>query len=171
MYPVLVWSVFLSVVFCVVFCRSLFVLLSLFFWPLYCLFYRCTASNYPFGIFWPLHCLFYRCTASDYPFGIFWPLHCLFYRCTASNYPFGIFWPLYCLFYRCTASDYLPLVSSNFSCTFKEIVKQVFSDNWWFCHSTSTSSAIIYASAPHDINLVSRASMYVDGDIWWAVKS
>jgi hypothetical protein len=28
----------LSLVFCVVFCRSLFVLLSFFFWPLYCLF-------------------------------------------------------------------------------------------------------------------------------------
>ena len=28
-----------SLVFCVVFCRSLFVLLSFFFWPLYCLFF------------------------------------------------------------------------------------------------------------------------------------
>ena len=32
-------SVARSLVFCVVFCRSLFVFLSLFFWPLYCLFF------------------------------------------------------------------------------------------------------------------------------------
>ena len=32
------------------FCRSLFVLLSVFFWPLYCLVHlRCTASDYPFS--------------------------------------------------------------------------------------------------------------------------
>ena len=38
-----------SFVFCVMFCRSLFVLLSLFFWPLCCLW--CTESDYHFGIF------------------------------------------------------------------------------------------------------------------------
>ena len=38
--------------FCVMFCRSLFVLLFLFFWSLCCLFYfRFTASDYPFGIY------------------------------------------------------------------------------------------------------------------------
>ena len=34
-------------VFCVMFCRSLFALLNFFFWPLYC---RLTASDYPFDI-------------------------------------------------------------------------------------------------------------------------
>ena len=38
-----------SFVFCVMFCRSLFVLLSFFFWPLCCLW--CTKSDYHFGIF------------------------------------------------------------------------------------------------------------------------
>jgi hypothetical protein len=38
--------------FCVMFCRSLFVLLFLSFWSLCCLFYfRFTASDYPFGIY------------------------------------------------------------------------------------------------------------------------
>ena len=36
-----------SVVFCVMFCRSLFVPLSFFFWPLYCLFSWLPTFNYP----------------------------------------------------------------------------------------------------------------------------
>jgi hypothetical protein len=42
-----------SLIFCVAFCRSLFVLLSFFFWPLCCLsfFDLWTNSAYPFGIF------------------------------------------------------------------------------------------------------------------------
>ena len=48
------------------FCRSLFFLLSFFFWPLCCLSF----------FFWPLCCLFF----------FFWPLCCLFF----------FFWPLCC---------------------------------------------------------------------------
>jgi hypothetical protein len=44
---------------CLMFCRSLFVLLSFFFWLLYCL---------SFG--YCIICLLARFTASDYPFGI-----------------------------------------------------------------------------------------------------
>ena len=40
-----------SLVFYVVFCRSLFVLLSFFFWPLYCLSFDLRFQITPFGIF------------------------------------------------------------------------------------------------------------------------
>jgi hypothetical protein len=40
-----------SLVFCVVFCRSLFVLLSLFFCPLCYISFLISTSDYPFGIF------------------------------------------------------------------------------------------------------------------------
>ena len=40
-----------SLVFCVVFCRSLFVILYFLFWPLCCLFFFDTDSDYSFGIF------------------------------------------------------------------------------------------------------------------------
>ena len=41
-----------SLVFCVMFCISSFVLFHFFFWPFYCLsFFDFTASDYPFGIF------------------------------------------------------------------------------------------------------------------------
>ena len=40
-----------SQVFCVMFCRSLFVLLSFFYWPLCCLLLLFTDSDCPFGIF------------------------------------------------------------------------------------------------------------------------
>jgi hypothetical protein len=46
-------SVVRSLVFCVIFCRTLLVFLSLFFWPLYSFVYpfRFTDFHYPFGIF------------------------------------------------------------------------------------------------------------------------
>ena len=75
-----------TLVFCVVFCRSLFILLPFFFWLLHCLFF----CSFPFGYcivcsfvlflliialsvllffsFWLLHCLFF----------FFWLLHFLF---------------------------------------------------------------------------------------------
>ena len=66
-------------VFSVIFCRSLFVLLSFYSWPLH------SMSVFDIGVlitslwyFLPivLHVrLWYP--ASDYPFGIFWPLHCM----------------------------------------------------------------------------------------------
>ena len=40
-----------SLVFCVMFCRSLFVLMSFIFWPLCCLLLRFIDSDYPFGTF------------------------------------------------------------------------------------------------------------------------
>ena len=77
------------------FCRSLFVLLSFFFWPLYCLFFLNLRL-----LITPLvscgHCIISpSITASDYPFGICG--HCIISpsSITASDYPFGILWPLY----------------------------------------------------------------------------
>ena len=52
-----------SLVFCVVFCRSLFILLSIFFWPIVLFVLLFMDFDYPFGIsklflsFWPLYCL------------------------------------------------------------------------------------------------------------------
>jgi len=78
-----------SLVFCVVFCRSLFVLWSLFFWSLCCLsFGHCVVCLLAIvlSVFWPLCCLsFVHCVVcllsivlsvlrfmdSDYSFGIF----------------------------------------------------------------------------------------------------
>jgi hypothetical protein len=82
------------------FCRSLFVLLCFFFWPLCCLFFSnirilitplvsfghcavCSSSIYGFWLpLWYLLAIVLsvhlRYTDSDYPFGIFWPLCCLF---------------------------------------------------------------------------------------------
>ena len=57
-----------------VLCRSLSVLLSFFFWPLYCLSFFWPL--YCLSFFWPLYCLSF----------FFWPLYCL-----------SFFWPLYCL--------------------------------------------------------------------------
>jgi hypothetical protein len=48
---------FLIFSFMCIFCRSFYVLLYLFFWPLYCLFFF-DSDDY-FGIFWPLCCLFF----------------------------------------------------------------------------------------------------------------
>ena len=59
----------------VMFCRSLFVLLSFFFCPLCCLSFFDLLMDfvYPFGIFWPLCCLSFFDLLMDsvYPFGIF----------------------------------------------------------------------------------------------------
>ena len=70
------------------FCRSLFLLLYLFFWPLCCLFFFWPLCCLFF--FWPLCCLFF-----------FWPLCCLFFcllaivlsvlRFTDVDCHFGIF--------------------------------------------------------------------------------
>jgi hypothetical protein len=47
-------------VFSVIFCRSLFVLLSFYSWPLHCIACPSSISGFwlpPFGMFWPLHCM------------------------------------------------------------------------------------------------------------------
>ena len=102
-------------VFCVVFCRSLFVLLTF----VLSVFLRCTDSDYTFGIFWSLCCLslcdvrfwlhlwyllvivlfvFVRCTDSDYTFGIFWSLCCLsLWDVRILITPWVSFWSLCCL--------------------------------------------------------------------------
>jgi hypothetical protein len=70
-----------SLVFNVMLCRPLFVLLSFFFWPLYCLFFfdlRLLITSLWYLLAIVLSVLL-RFTASDYPFGIFWPLYCLFF--------------------------------------------------------------------------------------------
>jgi hypothetical protein len=79
------------------FCRSFFVLLYFFVWPLYCLFFYDIRNliDYPFGIVWPLCCLFFYDTRNliDYPLGIVWPLCCMFFYDIRNliDYPFGIF--------------------------------------------------------------------------------
>ena len=89
-----------GLVFCVIFCRSLFIL-----WF--------TTSDYPFGTFWlPLwYLLITPLVPSDYPFGIFWlPLwYLLITPLVSSDYPFGIIWlPLwYLLIIPLVSSDYL----------------------------------------------------------------
>ena len=84
-----------SLLFCVVFCRFLFVLLC-FILPLYCLsfdlrllitplvsFVHCIVCPSVYGFWLPLWYLLVivlsvlRLTASDYPFGFFCPLYCL----------------------------------------------------------------------------------------------
>jgi hypothetical protein len=70
-----------SLVLCLMFCRSLFVLLSFFFWPLCCLFFfdiRIMITSLVSCV----HCVV--CSSSIYgfwlpPFGILWPLCCLFF--------------------------------------------------------------------------------------------
>ena len=124
-----------SLVFNVMLCRPLFVLLSFFFWPLYCLFFfdlRLLITSLWYLLAIVLSVLL-RFTASDYPFGIIWPLYCLFFFdlrllitplvsfghcivCSSSIYsfwlpPFGIFWPLYCLFFFDLRLVITPLVT------------------------------------------------------------
>jgi len=77
---------------CVVFCRSLFVLSSVFFWPLYCL------SFHPF--------CFGHCIVC--PFILFVLAILLF---VLSSF---FFWPLYCLSFVDLQLLITPLVSSNF---------------------------------------------------------
>ena len=111
-----------SLVFCVMFCRSLFVLLLFFYWSLHCLSFFdlrllvtplvscghcivCYSSDYGFWL--PLWYLvdivlsvILRITVSGYPFGIFKLLTIILsflLRITASGYPFGILWTLCCL--------------------------------------------------------------------------
>ena len=103
----------LYLVFCVIFCSSLFVFLSFYFG-------RCIVCL----LFWPLYCLFFilAVVLSVFYFGrcivclLFWPLYCLSFilAVVLSVFYFGrcivclLFWPLYCLsflsfyFGRCT---------------------------------------------------------------------
>jgi hypothetical protein len=102
-----------SLVFCVVFCTSLFVIFLL--GIVLSVLLQCTASDYPFGILWTLHCLFFfdvqllitplvscgHCILWPSSMYSFWlPLWYLVaivlsvLRCTASDYPFGILLPL-----------------------------------------------------------------------------
>jgi hypothetical protein len=88
-------------VFCILFCRSLFVL---FFWPLYCLSFLdwwllitpLVSSDHPTGIFWSPHwyLLITPLVSSDYPTGIFWLPHwyLLITPLLSSDHPTGIFW-------------------------------------------------------------------------------
>jgi hypothetical protein len=127
-------------VFCILFCRSLFVL---FFWPLYCLSFLdwwllitpLVSSDHPTGIFWSPHwyLLITPLVSSDYPTGIFWLPHwyLLITPLVSSDYPTGIFWLPHCylLITPLVSSDHptgifwlphwylliTPLVSSNLS--------------------------------------------------------
>jgi len=56
-----------SLVFCVVFCRSLFIPLSFFFWPLHSSKYGRYVSYFRLDI---VLSILHRFTVSDYPFGI-----------------------------------------------------------------------------------------------------
>ena len=94
------------------FCKSFFVLLFFYFWPLYCLYLFdlrllitllvsfghcsvCTSVIYGFWLpFWYLLAIVLSVllwfTDSD-PFGIFWPLYCLYFFDFTDSDPFGIF--------------------------------------------------------------------------------
>jgi hypothetical protein len=114
-----------SLVFCVVFCTSLFVIFLL--GIVLSVLLQCTASDYPFGILWTLHCLFFfdvqllitplvscgHCILWPSSMYSFWlPLWYLVaivlsvLRCTASDYPFGYLVAIVFSVLRCTASDY-----------------------------------------------------------------
>ena len=116
-----------SLVFCVVFCTSLFVIFLL--GIVLSVLLQCTASDYPFGILWTLYCLFSfdvqllitplvscgHCILWAFSVYSFWlPLLCLvaivfsgLFRCTASDYPFGYLVAIvFSVLLRCTASDY-----------------------------------------------------------------
>jgi hypothetical protein len=94
-----------SLVFCVMFCRSLFVLLAIVLYVLLYLLLLITSlvsSDYFFGIFWlPLwYLLITSLVSSDYLFGIFWLSlwYLLITSLVSSDYFFGIFWlPLWYL--------------------------------------------------------------------------
>ena len=120
-----------SLVSCVMFCRSSFVLCLLAIVLSVLLYF--TSSDYLFGIFWPLYCLssnlgllmtsmvsFGHCIAYPLIYIFWWPLWYLLSIVlsvlwfTASDYLFGIFWPLYCL--SSNLGLLITLVSSNFSC-------------------------------------------------------
>ena len=60
-----------SLVFCVVFCRVLFVLLYFFLWPLYCLFF--------FDLRFLVTSLWYLQTLLVLLYFFIWPLYCLFF--------------------------------------------------------------------------------------------
>ena len=89
-----------SLVFCAMFCRSLFLLLSLFFWPLCCLFlFDLRLLITPLVSFG--HCVVCSCSTCGFSLPLWYLLAIVLSvlaRLTASHYPFGIFWPLCCLF-------------------------------------------------------------------------
>ena len=82
------------VVFCVMFCRSVFVLLTIVFPVL-----RFTVSS----SFWPLYCLFFdlRLMFPSLVSSNFWPLCCLSFNLRLLVPPLvsSDFWPLCCLFF------------------------------------------------------------------------
>ena len=100
---------------CVVFCRSLFVIFSLFLLAIVLPVLRFTASDYRCGIFWTLCCpsfdlrllitalvSFSHCVARPSIYGFWLPLRYLLaivlpvLRFTAFDYRLGIVWPLCC---------------------------------------------------------------------------
>jgi hypothetical protein len=111
-----------SLVFCVMFCRSLFVLLLFFYWSLHCLSFFdlrllvtplvscghcivCYSSNYGFWLpLWYLQTFDHYIVFPSSNYGFWLPLWYLvdivlsvILRITASGYPFDILWTLYCL--------------------------------------------------------------------------
>jgi hypothetical protein len=116
-------------VFCALFCRSLFVLLSIVLSVLLWF----TASDYSFGLCCPLYCLSYFglrllitplisvghcivCPSLVYGFWLLlWSLLAIVLSVllwfTASDYSFGLCWPLYCLSFFGLQLLITPLVS------------------------------------------------------------
>ena len=96
-----------SLVFCVMFCRSLRVLFVLAI--VLSVLLRLMASDYTFGILWPLYCLFFfDCWLLITPLVIVFSV----LRLMASDYTFGILWSLYCLFFF----DWWLLITPLVSC-------------------------------------------------------
>jgi hypothetical protein len=101
-----------SLVFCVVFCRSLFVLLVIVLSVV-----PFMVSDYPFGIFWSLYCLsfhlwflitslvsFGHCIVCRSIWLPLWYLLIIVLSVVPSDYLFGIFWSLYCLSFHLITS-------------------------------------------------------------------
>jgi hypothetical protein len=108
-----------SLVFCAVYCRSLFVrfLLAI----VLSVLLQAMASDYPYDIIWPLCCLFFFkpwllitlmisfghcvvCSSSSHGFWLPLWYHLanvlsVLLQAMASDYPYDIFWPLCCLFF------------------------------------------------------------------------
>ena len=128
------------------YCISLLVLLSFFFWPLYYLFFfdlRLLINGMVSSNFWPLHCLFFdlRLLITGMVSSNFWPLYCLLFfdlRLLITGIVSSNFWPLYCLFFFDLRLLITGMVSSNFwplYCLFffdlRLLITGMVSSNFW----------------------------------------
>ena len=114
-----------SFAYCVVLCRSLFVLWYFFFWPLYCLsFGHCIVCFLAIvlSVFWPLYCLsFGHCIVCllAIVLSVFWPFYFLsFGHCIGCPSSFYGFWLPLC--YLGLLSEWLSFNSAIFQLYLEE---------------------------------------------------